>query len=87
MNTKKRTILIPYDFTELSQYSIEYASYIAKKFKDRITLLHIVESLDQEKEVTDKLNLIAEEVYQKYKIRTDVKDNAAISYCISATTF
>ena len=38
-------ILIPYDFSETADLSLEHAVFMAKLLKAEITLLHIVETL------------------------------------------
>jgi nucleotide-binding universal stress UspA family protein len=38
-------ILIPYDFSETADLSLEHAVFMAKLMKAEITLLHIVETV------------------------------------------
>ena len=40
-----RKIMIPYDFSETADLSLEHAVFMAKLFKAEITLVHIVETI------------------------------------------
>ena len=42
---KLKNILVPTDFSEISQKALEYAVPIAKQFGARITMLHVIEPL------------------------------------------
>jgi universal stress protein A len=42
---KLKNILVPTDFSEISQTALEYAVPIAKQFGARITMLHVIEPL------------------------------------------
>ena len=68
MDEIKRTILLPYDFTELSDFALQHAVQFAKMLDCDITLLNIIENLDHEIEVTEKLTSLAKETKKDYKI-------------------
>ncbi|UCH13537.1 MAG: universal stress protein [Bacteroidales bacterium] len=68
MTEIKRTILLPYDFTELSDHALQHAVQFAKMLDCDITLLNIIENLDYEIEATEKLTKLAKETQKDYKI-------------------
>lgn len=64
----KRTILLPYDFTELSDYALQHGVQFAKMLDSDLTLLNIIKDLNDEVDVTEKLTRIAEETKKEYNI-------------------
>jgi nucleotide-binding universal stress UspA family protein len=68
MDEIKRTILLPYDFTELSDYALQHGVHFAKMLESDLTLLNIIKDLDDEVVVTEKLTKIAEETKKEYNI-------------------
>ncbi len=68
MDEIKRTILLPYDFTDLSDYALQHGVQFAKMLDSDLTLLNIIKNLDDEVVVTEKLTRIAEETQKEYNI-------------------
>jgi nucleotide-binding universal stress UspA family protein len=68
MDEIKRTILLPYDFTELSDYALQHGIQFAKMLDSDLTLLNIIKNLDDEVTVTERLTKIAEETRKEYNI-------------------
>jgi len=73
MTIEKPKILVPYDYTERSDYAIKYAVTLAKIIEGSIYLLHVVENITEEAEDTKRLNNVAEEVRQKYGVDIEIK--------------
>lgn len=72
-----RNILVPTDFSSVSETAVNHACYLAKIFKKEITLLHVVESRlfssdrkmeEKEKEFLKQLQGIADKVKAKEKV-------------------
>ncbi len=59
------TILVPIDFSEMSLNALDHAIEIAKKYKNEITLLHIVEDGEIQLPNLDKL---ADDITKKHDI-------------------
>ena len=68
MKEIKRTILLPYDFTVLSDYALQHGVQIAKLLDSDLTLLHIIDNLKYEIQVNDKLTELARQTQKKYHI-------------------
>jgi len=43
MQSKKNTILVPLDFSEIASYALDHAIEVAKQFDNNVALLHVVE--------------------------------------------
>lgn len=78
MSTLSRKILVPYDYTELSDYAVNYAVLISKTVEASLVLLHIVKDISDELEETKKLQVVADAVKQKYGIEIEVKIRAGV---------
>lgn len=72
MDSVKRSILVPYDFTNLSDYAIEHGIQMTKILNIDLVLLHIVKDLKKELEATEKLQEVADKTYRKYRIRPKI---------------
>jgi len=70
--SKSKTILIPWDFTGLSEASLEYASRIANVTKDRIAMVHILNNGKSEEEVRSLLEPIVRGAKEKYGIQPEI---------------
>ena len=68
----KRIILVPYDFTPLSDFALQHGIQFAKMLDNDLTILHIIPSVHTEGMMTEKLNALAEETYKIYKVRPNV---------------
>jgi nucleotide-binding universal stress UspA family protein len=73
MNEKPRKILVPYDFSELSDYAVKHAVQIAKITESSLVFLHIIPNLIYEMEALQKLQLVADGISKKYGIHVDSK--------------
>lgn len=70
--TEKRTILVPFDFTPLSDCALQHGIQFAKMLDTDVTLLHIIPSIDKESLITEKLNVLAAETYKTYNVKPKV---------------
>jgi nucleotide-binding universal stress UspA family protein len=68
----RRTILVPYDFTPLSDCALQHGVQIAKMLHTDLTLLHIIPNLESEVFITEKLTSLANETSRTYKIKPKV---------------
>ncbi len=68
----RRTILIPYDFTPLSEFALQHGVQFAKMLDTDITILHIVPDVESEVIITEKLNALAEDTFRIYKVKPAV---------------
>jgi nucleotide-binding universal stress UspA family protein len=79
MESEKKTILIPWDFSEVAEYALEHAIQVAKTVDNDVSLIHIIDeggmfssSSKQNKKMKDairKMEETAEETYEKHKIK------------------
>lgn len=67
MSKVKKTIMVPWDFTEKSEMAFEHAILLKRGLVD-ISLLHIVDKEAYIKPKTEELDKIAEELAQKYNV-------------------
>ncbi len=72
MDNVKRSILVPYDFSTLSDYAIEHGIQMIRILNADLILLHIVRDLKNELEATERLKKVAEATYRKYKIKPKI---------------
>lgn len=90
-----KKILIPYDFSETSELSLEHGVFMAKLMKATITLLHIVESVSFTSAIThafsgyekkietatnEKLEALAKEIHMKAGISLHVRTDVGRIY-------
>jgi nucleotide-binding universal stress UspA family protein len=73
MNPTVRKILVPYDFSELSDYAVKHAVQIAKITESTIVFLHIVDELSQESKALKRLQDAANFFSSKYGVTIDCK--------------
>ena len=73
MTDKKRIILVPYDYSELSVYATKHAVQIAKITGSEITFLHIIQNISHEGVETERLKEVADNITNKYGVKTDIK--------------
>lgn len=73
MDKKKRIILVPYDYSELSGYATKHAVQIAKITDSEIVFLHVISELSREGEETTRLQEVADAITAKYGVTTSVK--------------
>jgi len=93
MNTIKRNILVPYDYTDKSDNAVKYAVQLVKIIEGEIVLLHIIEDIAKEADELHKLQAIAKDVVDKYgviiecKIRVGVISNVIKAVALSIDAF
>jgi nucleotide-binding universal stress UspA family protein len=73
MNPKQRNILVPYDFSELSDFAIKHAVQFAKITESSIILLHVIPDLTMEGEAQKKLQIVANGIIDKYGVHVETK--------------
>jgi nucleotide-binding universal stress UspA family protein len=66
MNTKKATILVPTDFTQVADYALQHAVRVSSVVHEPVTLLHIVDTSEKIAEAQAKLDILAKETQSKY---------------------
>ncbi len=64
-----RPIIIPWDFSELAEFALQYAEKFAKKINCDIILLHIVKKTADIEQAKEKMNTAVEEHLEKYGIK------------------
>jgi len=69
MENTKNTILVTWDFTEVSEYALEHAVRIAKVVDNEIAMINIVKKSKEISSVTDRMNKVAEDVFNKNYIK------------------
>lgn len=73
MNTRKRTILVPWDFSEKAEFAVAHAKNVAQVTGNTITLLHIVKEESEIQDASVRLHLSAGELEQKYHVKPEFK--------------
>jgi len=73
MNQVHRKILIPFDFSELSEFAVKHAIQLAKITESTLVFLHIVPDLKKESEALHKLQTVADDFTAKYGIEIECK--------------
>jgi len=66
---KKQTILVPFDFTQVTGYALEHAVKVCKTVDNDVTLLHIVKEESEVAEAQKKLHHVADEAFTKFFIK------------------
>lgn len=67
-----RTILIPFDFTPLSDCALQHGIQFSKMLGTDIYLLHVIENNANEKYLTERLNTLASDTFNTYNVRPKV---------------
>lgn len=78
MTTENRKILVPYDYTEKSEYAFKHAIQIAKIVGTEIVLLHVVDDLTEEAQHHKKLVEVADNFFSKYGVKIECKIRSGI---------
>ncbi|MBN1115889.1 MAG: universal stress protein [Bacteroidales bacterium] len=78
MASENRKILVPYDYTELSEYAVKYAVLIAKIVETELVLLHVIDELNEEAEHHKRLEEVAKAITAKYGVKVEVKIRAGV---------
>ncbi len=72
MENTDKTILVTFDFSNVSDYAMQHAIRFAKIIGSNVSLLHIV---DKEKDIdsaNEKLKIVIDDAEKKYGLRPDV---------------
>jgi nucleotide-binding universal stress UspA family protein len=72
MDSKTKSILVTWDFSEKSEYAFAHAVNISKITKNDITLIHIVNSEKEIEQATGKLTDEAVKMHQKFGLQPKV---------------
>ncbi len=72
MTSPKRSILVPYDFTPLSEYGLEFAIQIARLINNNIILIHVITKPSMEDVVRKELEKIADKAKNNYKFKPQI---------------
>jgi nucleotide-binding universal stress UspA family protein len=73
MSDQERRILVPYDYTERSDFAIKHAVQLAKIIESEIVLLNIIDNISREAEEIHKLEKVAQKVIDKYGVKIECK--------------
>lgn len=68
MEKDKKTILVTWDFTIVSEYALEHAVRISKVVDNNITIIHILKDKKFADVAKKKLSIVAEETFKKYNL-------------------
>jgi len=68
MNSLKKTILVPTDFTLVADYALQHAVRVSTVVHENVTLLHIVDSPEKVAEAQAKMELLAQDSQSKYNV-------------------
>ena len=82
MINKNRIILVPYDYTEQSDFAVKHAVQIAKIIGTEIVLLHIIDDIENEAIELQRLKKVAIQIFDKYGVQTVCKIRVGIIYKI-----
>ena len=70
MFSESKTIIVPWDFTDISKYALEHAVNYARVIKGEIVILHIVKSEEEINDVHETFERIARENEENTTIKT-----------------
>lgn len=73
MDLTKSKILVPFDYSELSEYAVKHAVQISKITETSIVFLHIVSDLSEEAQELKKLKEYADQIKAKYGVHIECK--------------
>ncbi len=79
MNRSKKTIVVPCDFTEISQYAIDLAVRLSRILNTDYTLVHVVDEgniftseaskMEEVEKATERLQELSDQTFEKYQER------------------
>ena len=69
MERSKKNILVPTDFSKVSDYALQHAVRVSEVVGEAITLLHVVSSKTEVEEVGERINKVVAQIEQKYSIK------------------
>lgn len=70
--TVKKTIMVPWDFTDKAEYALEHAIQFAKPLNTDVELIHIVKKDKEIEEATKKLNDVVEATRKKFQVKPKI---------------
>jgi len=73
MDQIKKIVLVPYDYSELSEHAVKHGIQYATVTEAQLVLLHIIPDLSTEAEALHKLQAAAEVFSAKYGIKIECK--------------
>jgi nucleotide-binding universal stress UspA family protein len=78
MEASEKTILVTWDFSNVSEYALQHAIRAAKSINSNVTLLHIAAKEKEIEEAERKLQIVVEESTKKYEFtpNTIVKEGS-----------
>ncbi|QQS51353.1 MAG: universal stress protein [Bacteroidota bacterium] len=80
MTNPKRKILVPYDYTERSDFAIKHAVQFAKIIEADIVLLHVITDIQNEAQELHRLEKVATEFIEKYAVHIECKIRPGVIY-------
>ena len=72
MERSKKTVLIPWDFTEKAEFAFAHAVKISQMTGNTISILNVVKKEEEIQSATEKLMAAAESMKQKYGVKPDI---------------
>lgn len=71
MESSNKTILVPWDFTNVAEYALQHSIRAAKAIGCTVTLLHITKKEKEIAEAQEKLTSISEESEKRFGLKPD----------------
>ena len=71
MESIKNKVIVPYDFTQITDYAIEHAVKFSKVLKADITLLHIVKKESSNDDIQKNLEKVASDSEKKFGVKVE----------------
>ncbi len=72
MEIAKKPLMVPWDFTDIAGYALEYAAKISRIDGNPVYLVHIAKKKNEIKKLKGELESYAEDAYNKFNIRPNV---------------
>jgi nucleotide-binding universal stress UspA family protein len=69
METLNHSIIVPYDFTEVTMNAVAHAVNLSKNLNAGITLLHIVKKESEQKEMEQQLEAEIQKIHEIYNVK------------------
>jgi nucleotide-binding universal stress UspA family protein len=72
MDSNKKSILVTWDFTLVSEYALEHAIRISKIVDNNIALIHIIKKKSDAEEAIQKMTTTAEKIHAEHNIKPTI---------------
>lgn len=72
METSRKPVIVPWDFTKIAEYAFEYALKISRIDGNEIYLVHIAKKTDEIEQLTGLLDIFAIETFKKFNLKPKV---------------